>query len=95
MPNMEELLSQITVKLTRDRAMQLFISKIDPDNAYGQMKLSEETSRQCVFALTGGKLCGYYRFKKKDFTDLPISPQYFKKKLIEHWDTSPQLGQTT
>ena len=28
------------------------------------MKLSEETSQQCVFALTGGKFSGYYRFKK-------------------------------
>ena len=70
MPNMEDLLNQISVEITRDRTMQLFISKIDLDYAYGQMKLSEEINRQCVFALTGGKLSGYYRFKKKEFTDL-------------------------
>ena len=29
----------------RDRTMQLFVSKIDPDYAYGQMNLSEEISR--------------------------------------------------
>ena len=65
-PNIEELLNQISVEVTRDRTMQLFISKIDLDYAYCQMKLSEETSRQCecVFALTGGKFSGYYRFKK-------------------------------
>ena len=28
------------------------------------MKLSEEISRQCVFALTGGNFSGYYRYKK-------------------------------
>ena len=56
MPNMEELLNQISVEITRDRTLQLFTSKIALDYAYGQMKLSEETSRQCVFALTGGKL---------------------------------------
>ena len=28
------------------------------------MKLSDETSRQCVFGITGGKFSGYYRFKK-------------------------------
>ena len=28
------------------------------------MKLSDETSRQCVFAITGGKFSGYNRFKK-------------------------------
>ena len=39
------------------------ISKIDLDYAYGQMKLSKETSRQCVLAIIGGKFNGYYRFK--------------------------------
>ena len=58
--------------------MQLFMSKIDLDYAYGQMKLSEETSRQFVFALIGGNFSGYYRFKK-GFTDLPTHPQYSKK----------------
>ena len=50
MPNMEELLNQISVEISRNRTVQLFISKIDLDYAHGQMKLSEETSRQCVFA---------------------------------------------
>ena len=53
MPNLEELLNQISVEITHDRTVQLFISIIDLDYAYGQMKLSEETSRQCVFALNG------------------------------------------
>ena len=38
--------------MTRDRTVKLLIPKIDLDYAYGQMRLSEETSRQCVFALT-------------------------------------------
>ena len=64
MPNMEELLNQISVEITRDRTMQVVMSKIDLDYAHGQMKLSEETSQQGVFALTGGKFSGYYGFKK-------------------------------
>ena len=60
MPNMEELLNQ----LSGDRTKELNISKIDLDYAYGQMKLSKETNRQCVFAITGGNFSGYYRFKK-------------------------------
>ena len=64
MPNMQELLNQISVEITRDRTKELMISKIDLDYAYGQMKLSPETSRQCVFAKTGGNFSGYYRFKK-------------------------------
>ena len=62
MTNMEESLKEVSVEITRDRTVQLFISKVDLDYAYRQMKLSEETSRQCVFALTGGNFRGYYRF---------------------------------
>ena len=80
MPNMEEILNQISVEITRDRTTQLFMSKIDLDYAYGQMKLSEETSRQCVFALTGGKFSGYYRFKK-GFYGLADIPTIFQEKI--------------
>ena len=44
------------------------------------MKLSEETSRQCVFALTGGKFSGYYRFKK-GFHGLADIPTIFQEKI--------------
>ena len=80
MPNMEELLNQISVEITRDRTAQLFISKIDLDYAYGQMNLSDETSRQCVFALTGGNFSGYYRFKK-GFYGLADIPTIFQEKI--------------
>ena len=66
MPNMEDLLNQISVEITRDRTVQLFLSKIDLDYAYGYMKLSEERSRQCVFALTGGN----FRTNKLETIDL-------------------------
>ena len=93
MPNMEDLLNQISVEISRDRTLQLFISKRDLDYAYGQMKLSEETSRQCVFAITGGKFSGYYRFKKGFYglADIHI-PTKSKKKLTEHSNTAPQHG---
>ena len=80
MPNMEELSNQISVEITRDRIAQLFISKIDLDYAYGQMKLSDETSGQCVFALTGGNFSGYYRFKK-GFYGLADIPTIFQEKI--------------
>ena len=79
MPSMEELLNQISVDITRERTVQL-MSKIDLDYAYGQMKLSEETSRQCVFALTGGNFSGYYRFKK-GFYGLADIPTIFQEKI--------------
>ena len=64
MPNLEELLNQISVEITRDRTKELMVSKIDLDYAYGQMKLSKETSRQGVSAKIGGTFSGYHRFKK-------------------------------
>ena len=76
---MEELLNQISVEITRDRTKELNISKIDLDYAYGQMKLSKETSRQCVFAITGGKFSGYYRFKKRFYGLADISTIFQEK----------------
>ena len=80
MRNMGELLNQISFEITRDSTAQLFLSKIDLDYAYGQMKLSDETSRQCVFALTGGHFSGYYRFKK-GFYGIADIPTIFQEKI--------------
>ena len=80
MPNLEELLNQISVEITRDRTMQLFISKINLDYAFSQMKLSEETGRQCVFAFTGGTFSGYYRFKN-GFYGLADITKIFQEKI--------------
>ena len=44
------------------------------------MKLSEETSRQSVFAITGGNFSGYYRFKK-GFYGLADIPTKFQEKI--------------
>ena len=80
MPNMEKLLNQITVEITNDRTKELRISKIDLDYAYSQMLLSEETSRQGVFAITGGNFSGYYRFKKGIY-GLADIPTIFQEKI--------------
>ena len=40
----------------------VFIS-IDLKYAYGQLVLNEEVSKQCNFAIIGGKASGIYRFK--------------------------------
>ena len=73
-------LNQILVEITRDRTATLFIAEIDLDYAYGQMRLSEETSRQCVFALTGQNISGCYQFKK-GFYGLADVPTIFQEKI--------------
>ena len=68
MPNMEELLNQLSVEITKDRTNKLMISKLDLDYAYGQMMLSGKTSRHCVFAITG-ETSAATTDSKKGFTD--------------------------
>ena len=62
-PNMEELISKISAKITINGG-EIWMSKIDLDNAYGQAKLSNEASKHCVFSIIGGDFTGHYRFKK-------------------------------
>ena len=81
MPNREELLNQISVEITKDRTKELMISKIDLDYAYSQIMLSEEPSRQCVFAITGGNFSGYYRFKKRFYGLADDIPTTFQEKI--------------
>ena len=58
MPNMEELLNQITAELSKNDRDPIWISVVDLDYAYGQMKLALETSKHCNFAMTGEKING-------------------------------------
>ena len=88
MPNMEELLNQISVEITKE----LMMSKIDLDYAYGQKKISKETSRQCVFAIAGGKFSGYYRFKKGFYGLLDILTIFQEKQYSEHWNILHRHG---
>ena len=42
MPNMDELLNQISAELSKNDTDTIWISVIDLDYAYGQMKLAPE-----------------------------------------------------
>ena len=53
MPNMDELINQISAELSKNDTDSLWISMVDLDYAYGQMKLSSETSKHCKFAIEG------------------------------------------
>ena len=87
----KELLNHISVEITRERTVQLFISKIDLDNAYRQMKPSVETIRQYVFALTGGNSADTTN-SNKGFYGLSDIHTRFQEKLTEYSDTVHQVG---
>ena len=77
MPNMEELVSKISAKITNGEG-EIWMSKIDLDYAYGQAKLSKEAAKHCVFSIIGGEFTGHYRFKK-GFYGLSNIPTVFQE----------------
>ena len=79
MPNMEELLNQISAELSRNDHDPIWISVIDLDYAYGQMKLAPEISKLCNFAVTGENMNEYYRFLKGFYGPADI-PSIFPRK---------------
>ena len=76
---MEELLNQTSAEIFKNDRDPIWISVIDLDYAYKQMKLAPETSKHCNFAITGEKIKGYYRFLK-GFMALPINQRSSKRK---------------
>ena len=77
MPNMEELISRISRKIADGNKDEIWISKLDLDYAYGQVKLSEKAKNLCIFTVTGGNFTGYYQFLKGFYglADLPTNFQ--------------------
>ena len=80
MSNMEELINQMSAELSRNNHNPIWISVIDLDYAYGQMKLAPETSKLCNFAVTGENMNGYYRFLKLFYGPADI-PTIFQEKI--------------
>ena len=79
MPNMEELISKISAKITNGEG-EIWMSKIDLDYAYGQARLSKEAAKHCVFSIIGGDFTGHYRFKK-GFYGLSDIPTVFQEHI--------------
>ena len=80
MPIMDELLNQISSELSKNELDSIWISVIDLDYAYGQMKLSPDTSKHCNSAITGEKINRYYRFLKGFYGPADI-PTIFQEKI--------------
>ena len=80
MPNMEELLNQTSVELTRDRTVQLFISKTDLNYACGQTKLSEKQADNAFSQLSEGNSADTIDFNlKRGFYGLADTPTIFQE----------------
>ena len=64
MPNLEELLGQVSLSITKNENMPLYISTIDLEYAFGQISLHPDTGKHCNIAIIGREATGYYQFKK-------------------------------
>ena len=74
MPNLQELLDRISIKIGKNTEQVLYITVIDLKHALGQIRLHEDTARHCVIALVGEKVTGHYRFNKGYYglADMPV-----------------------
>ena len=80
MPNMEELTSRISKKISEGKEGKILATKLDFDYAYSQIKLDENTKNLCIFTVTGGDFTGYYRFLKR-FYGLADIPKNFQERI--------------
>ena len=52
MPNMEELISRISRKLSEGTEEEILATKLDFDYAYGNITQDEKTRNNCIFTVT-------------------------------------------
>ena len=83
-PNMEVLISKLCAEITKSN-VQIWMSKVDPDYAYGQAKISKEASKHCSFSIIGADFTGHYRLKKGfyELPDIPIVFQDYMDKVLD------------
>ena len=83
--NMEVLTSRILRKISEKKQGEIWITKLDFDNAYGQVMLDEKSRGLCIFTVTGVKFTGYYRFLKVFYAlaDIPTNFQERIDKTLE------------
>ena len=62
MPNMEELISRISRKISEEQEGEIWITKLDFDYAYGQSKLNENTRKSMHF----------YCYRRRIYGILPV-----------------------
>ena len=85
MPKMEERISRISRKISDEKEGELWLTKLDFDYAYGQIKLDDETQNLCIFTITRVEFTGYYDFLKGFYglADIPTIIQERIDKTLE------------
>ena len=58
MPNIHELIDNIVLQLSIKDSGEVWFSNLDLKNAYSQLQLGTDTSKQCNFSTVGGETTG-------------------------------------
>ena len=80
MPNMEELISKISRKISKEQTGILWITKLVFGNAHDRMKLDEEARNFCILTVKGGDFIEYYRFLKEIYRLADITTIVLERK---------------
>ena len=62
MPNIHELIDNVALQISEKPNGRVWFSNLDLKNAYSQLQLCNQTSKQCNFSIVGGETTGTYRF---------------------------------
>ena len=62
LPNIHELIDNIALQLSNRDSREVWFSNLDLKNAYSQLQLCTDTSKQCNFSIVGGETTVTYRF---------------------------------
>ena len=62
LPNIHELIGNVVVRISEKSNGQVWFSNLYLKNAYSQLKLCNQTSKQCDFKTVGGETTGIYQF---------------------------------
>ena len=62
MPNIHELIDNVALQISEKPNGRVWFSNLDLKKAYSQLKLCDQTSKQCNFSIVGGEATGTYQF---------------------------------
>ena len=62
MPNIHKLIDNIALQLSNKDSGEVWFSNLGLKNAYSQLQLCTDTSKQCNFSIVSGETTGTYRF---------------------------------
>ena len=86
MPNIHELIDNVALQIREKSNGQVWFSNLDLKNTYSQLKLCDQTSKQCNFSIVGSKTTGKCQFLTGFYglRDMPNEIQWVMDLLLKN-----------